>query len=117
MELIRVVIPYALISYGGPYAHVALFEEKFVTDLKWIKKQEFDELFAICASIPGPISAKLIIAIGSIVTRSTRGGLTAFLIFSVPSAVVLMFFGMLVKIADEKKFHKPLWIRLLLHGF
>lgn len=60
--------PYAFLSYGGPMAHIAMLEAKFVEELKWLKSEQFSELLALCQSLPGPTSTQMIMAVGSLVT-------------------------------------------------
>jgi len=33
------MLPYAFLSYGGPMAHIAMLEEKFIDELKWITSE------------------------------------------------------------------------------
>ena len=53
MEMAKEVWPYGFITFGGPMAHIGMFRDKFVNQLKWMGRDQFEELFAICQSLPG----------------------------------------------------------------
>lgn len=108
---------YGFNSFGGPLAHVAQFKDNFVVKLKWISNEKFLELFALCQTLPGPTSTQLIIAMGSLFTQSTFGGIAGFLVFSVPSATIMLLFGILFDYAFQINFAPPHWLSMLLHGF
>jgi chromate transporter len=79
------------LSFGGPAAHLGLLERVFVRENAWVTPQHFSELIALTSALPGPASAKLVIAVGTFYSQSILGGLSTFLAFSAPSAVILMF--------------------------
>ena len=43
-------------TFGGGYAMIALLENQFVSEKKWIEKDEFLDIIAIAESTPGPIA-------------------------------------------------------------
>ena len=45
-----------LMCGGGGYAMIAVFENEFVSNKKWIEHEEFTDLIAIAESTPGPIA-------------------------------------------------------------
>ncbi|MCQ2770314.1 MAG: chromate transporter [Clostridia bacterium] len=45
-----------LFTFGGGYAMIAIFENEFVSNKKWIDKDEFVDIVAIAESTPGPIA-------------------------------------------------------------
>jgi chromate transport protein ChrA len=51
--------PLALITFGGPPAHIALLHDRFVVQRKWLSETLFVELFAIGSALPGPASTQL----------------------------------------------------------
>lgn len=85
--------------------------------LKWIKQEKFVELFALCQSLPGPTSTQLMIAMGSLFTQSAIGGFIAFLMFSLPSALVMMLFGFVFSYIFNVNEVPPQWLDMILHGF
>jgi chromate transporter len=51
-------------TFGGPAAHIALFEDEFVRRRGWVTREEFLALNAAAQLIPGPNSTELAIHIG-----------------------------------------------------
>ena len=51
-------------TFGGPAAHIALFEDEFVRRRGWLTREEFLALNAAAQLIPGPNSTELAIHIG-----------------------------------------------------
>lgn len=80
-----------LASFGGPIAHLGYFREEFVARRRWLSEAEFAQLLAICQALPGPASSQLGFAVG-LLRGGWRGGLLAFLGFTLPSA--LLMFGL-----------------------
>lgn len=91
-ETFRVALRLGLTSFGGPIAHVGYFRREYVERRGWLDEQAFGDLVALCQSLPGPASSQLGIAIG---TRRAGmlGGLTAWLGFTLPSAVAMTLFA------------------------
>lgn len=86
-EVGRVFLWLGLIAFGGPAAHIALFEDECVRRLRWIDRQRFLDLLALANLVPGPTSTELAIHIGR-----TRAGWPGLLVggaaFIAPSAVL-----------------------------
>ena len=80
-----------LTSFGGPIAHLGYFREEFVVRRRCLSEAEFAQLLAICQALPGPASSQLGFAVG-LLKGGWRGGLLAFLGFTLPSA--LLMFGL-----------------------
>ena len=81
-----------LTSFGGPVAHLGYFREEFVERRKWLGDKTYSDLVALCQLLPGPASSQVGIALG-ISKGGLRGGLAAWLGFTLPSAVALTAFG------------------------
>ena len=45
-----------LFTFGGGYAMIALLEEEFIQQKKWLDKDEFLDMAAIAESTPGPVA-------------------------------------------------------------
>lgn len=43
-------------TFGGGYAMVALLQNEFVEEKKWVTKEEFLDMVAIAESTPGPVA-------------------------------------------------------------
>ena len=82
-----------LTSFGGPTAHLAYFRNEFVTRRGWLSERSYADLVALCQFLPGPASSQVGIALG--LSRSGYpGAFTAWLGFTLPSAVFLMIFAL-----------------------
>jgi len=84
-----------LTSFGGPTAHIGYFRETFVARRKWLTDQAYADLVALCQFLPGPASSQIGFAIG-LKRGGWGGGLAAWLGFTMPSAIVLIVFGLTV---------------------
>ena len=98
-EVFGVALRLGLTSFGGPIAHLGYFRREYVERRAWVDDHAFADLVALCQSLPGPASSQLGIAIG---TRRAgmRGGLAAWLGFTLPSAVAMTAFALLATRLD-----------------
>ena len=78
--------------FGGPIAHIGYFRNEFVTRRKWLDEAAFGDLLALCQFLPGPASSQLGFSIG-LARAGYRGGLAAWLGFTLPSAVLMVLFA------------------------
>lgn len=88
-----VALRLGLTSFGGPVAHVGYFRDEYVSKRNWISEERFGELMALSQFIPGPGSSQLGAAIGH-ERAGLLGGLAAWVGFTLPSALVLLFVAM-----------------------
>lgn len=58
-EIVADYSPLALITFGGPAAHIAILHDRFVVNKRWLSEKMFTELFAISSALPGPASTQL----------------------------------------------------------
>ncbi|EPR9357333.1 chromate efflux transporter, partial [Pseudomonas aeruginosa] len=80
-------------SFGGPIAHLGYFRDEFVVRRQWLSERSYADLVALCQFLPGPASSQVGIALG--LSRSGyRGALAAWLGFTLPSAIALIFFAL-----------------------
>lgn len=79
-------------SFGGPIAHLGYFREEFVVRRRWLDEKSYADLVALCQFLPGPASSQVGIALG-ILRAGISGGLTAWLGFTLPSALLLTLFA------------------------
>ena len=82
-----------LTSFGGPVAHFGYFHEEYVERRRWVDEGTFADLLALSQAFPGAASSQLGFAIG-MVRGGLRGGLAAWLGFTLPSAVILTTLGL-----------------------
>ena len=82
-----------LTSFGGPVAHLGYFRDEFVQRRQWLTEHSYADLVALCQFLPGPASSQVGMALG-LMRAGMPGALAAWLGFTLPSALVLAFFGL-----------------------
>lgn len=80
-------------AFGGPAAHVGLFQKVFVERLHWMSAEVFTELFAVCQCMPGPSSTQLSFALGT-TKKGVAGGLLSGILFQYPGAFMMTALGL-----------------------
>lgn len=88
-----------LTSFGGPIAHLGYFRDEYVRRRKWLDDHEYADLVALAQFLPGPASSQVGIGVG-IMRAGLLGGLVSFLGFTLPSAIALAVFALLMQGAD-----------------
>lgn len=83
-------------SFGGPIAHLGYFRQTFVEKCNWLSDAQYADTVALCQFLPGPASSQVGMAIGWY-RAGLVGTLAAWLGFTLPSAVVLMGFAVLLQ--------------------
>ncbi|KAH6606694.1 chromate transporter [Trichoderma cornu-damae] len=73
-------------AFGGPPVHFKIWHDKFVTKLKWIDDQLFQELFGVAQALSGPGSTKMLYCI-NLIHDGLFGALIGFLVWSLPGAL------------------------------
>ena len=82
-----------LTSFGGPVAHFGYFHDEYVQRRRWVDEGTFADLLALSQAFPGAASSQLGFAVG-MVRGGLRGGLAAWLGFTLPSAIILTSVGL-----------------------
>jgi chromate transporter len=86
-ELAILFFKLGTIAFGGPAAHIALFETEVVGKRRWIDRQQFLDLLGAANLIPGPTSTETAISIGY--ARAGWPGLcVAGACFIIPAALI-----------------------------
>ena len=86
-ELAFLFLKLGTIAFGGPAAHIALFETEVVGKRRWIDRQQFLDLLGAANLIPGPTSTETAIAVGY--ARAGWPGLcVAGACFIIPAALI-----------------------------
>ncbi|KQZ13710.1 chromate transporter [Mesorhizobium sp. Root554] len=83
-----------LISFGGPVAHLGYFRDEFVTRRRWVDDRHYADLVSLCQFLPGPASSQVGFSLGLLRGNGLIGGLAAWLGFTLPSAVLMLGFGL-----------------------
>ncbi|SJN11161.1 Chromate transport protein ChrA [Leucobacter sp. 7(1)] len=91
-EVFRAFAKLGVTSFGGPVAHLGYFREELVARRKWVSEAQYAELVALCQFLPGPASSQVGFALGFI-RSGPLGALAAWTAFSLPSALLLVLFG------------------------
>ena len=81
-----------LSSFGGPIAHIGYFRNVFVKQKNWLDEKTYIDFVTLCNFLPGPSSSQVGMSIGYHF-KGISGSLLAWLGFTFPSAIILMFFG------------------------
>jgi chromate transporter len=93
VEIFKAFLKLGLSSFGGPIAHLGYFKNEFVEKRKWLGGQAYADLVSLCQFLPGPASSQVGMALG--LSRGGIGGaLLAWLGFTLPSAILLVVFGL-----------------------
>ncbi|QDK40913.1 chromate transporter [Bacteriovorax stolpii] len=109
LEIFLTFLRLGLTAFGGPIAHLSYFHEEFVKKKKWLDEHSYADLVALCQFLPGPASSQVGMAIG--LNRSgLLGALAAWLGFTLPSAVLLIMFGLGMTYFNLQSHHN------ILHG-
>jgi len=77
------------ISFGGPAGQIAIMHEYLVEKKKWISEKKFLHALNYCMLLPGPEAQQLATYTGWLL-HGTKGGLTAGLLFILPSIFILL---------------------------
>jgi chromate transporter len=93
LEVLLVFLRLGLTSFGGPIAHLGYFRDEFVTKRKWLSEHAYADLVSLCQFLPGPASSQVGMAIGYS-RLGIWGTILAWIGFTIPSAVVLILFGL-----------------------
>ncbi len=109
-SVLREFFQLGLTSFGGPSAHIAFFRERFVEKLKWLTDQEFADLLALCQFLPGPASSQFGLAVGWKKAGWT-GALAAWIGFTLPSAMVMAGFGVILVSLGGEDVANAGWLR------
>lgn len=95
-EVFWVFLRLGLTSFGGPVAHLGYFREVLVLRRRWLSDAAYAEVVAICQLLPGPASSQVGMALG-LMRAGPLGALGAWLGFTLPSALLLTLFALLVQ--------------------
>ncbi|WP_130617236.1 chromate efflux transporter [Dyella amyloliquefaciens] len=108
-EVFLAFLSLGLCSFGGPIAHLGYFRRAFVEQRRWLDDAHYSQLLALCQFLPGPASSQLGFSIG-LQRAGWRGGIAAFLGFTLPSALLMLAF------AWWAPYLHGVWGQSLLHG-
>ncbi len=87
-RFLRDVLTLSFLSFGGPYAHISLMLDLFVRRRKYLTKEEFLEINALCSALPGPSSTQTVAAIGYQIGGVSLAA-TSLLIWVLPASILM----------------------------
>lgn len=106
-EVFRAALRLGLTSFGGPIAHLGYFEQTYVRRLGWLTGAEYAGLVALCQTLPGPTSSQVGFLVG-LHKGGIRGAIAAWAGFTLPSALLMYAFAILVPRSDSPLLHAAL---------
>jgi chromate transporter len=93
VQVFLVFLKLGFTAFGGPVAHIAFFREEFVVRKRWMTESDYAEIVALCQFLPGPASSQVGLTIG-LSRGGYLGSLAAWLGFTMPSAILLLFLAL-----------------------
>jgi len=93
-SIFRIFLKLGLTSFGGPIAHLGYFRNEFVLRRQWLDDARYGDLVALCQFLPGPASSQVGFALGVLRGGGLRGGLAAWVGFTLPSALLMFAFAL-----------------------
>ncbi len=103
IELAKTFLKIGILSFGGPYAHISLFEDELINNKKLISTQSFEKGVGLCQILPGPISTQLAIYIG-LKINGYLGGLISGISFIIPGFISVLALSFFWQIGSGSKF-------------
>src|SRR6184192_4797359 len=91
-DVLLIFLKLGLSCFGGPIAHIGYFRQEFVVRRRWLDEQAYADLVALCQFLPGPASSQVGFSLG-LMRAGYFGGLAAWVGFTLPSAIALVFFA------------------------
>jgi chromate transporter len=93
IQVFLVFLKLGFTAFGGPVAHIAFFREEFVVRKRWMTESDYAEIVSLCQFLPGPASSQVGLTIG-LSRAGYLGSLAAWLGFTMPSAILLLFLAL-----------------------
>lgn len=92
-EVLLAFLRLGFTSFGGPVAHIGYFRTEFVDRRRWLDDAAYAEYVALAQFLPGPASSQVGLALGAH-RAGLPGSLAAWIGFTLPSAVIMIAFGL-----------------------
>ncbi len=86
-DLAKLFLKLGTIGFGGPAAHLAMFEDEVVKKRRWMTHEHFLDLYGATNLIPGPNSTEMTIHIGR-ERAGWKGMIVAGLSFILPAVII-----------------------------
>ena len=105
-EVALLFLKLGLITFGGPAAHIAIFEDEVVSKRKWMTHQHFLDLVGATNLFPGPNSTEMAIHTGY-QRAGVAGLLTAGICFTLPAVIITGIFAYIYAVYGNLPDVKP----------
>lgn len=92
LRLFSLFLYLGCISFGGPTAHLALFQKELIDKRDWMSTTAYMQLVSLCQILPGPTSSQVGMALGYH-CAGYGGAFFAWLGFTLPAALLLASIG------------------------
>jgi chromate transporter len=109
LDVFLIFLRLGLTSFGGPVAHIGYFRTEFVARRHWLDEADYAAIVGFCQFLPGPASSQVAMVLGHR-RAGVMGLLAAWIGFTLPSAVLMALFALLLSRLGDVS-HAP-W----LHG-
>ncbi|WP_291426964.1 chromate efflux transporter [Deinococcus sp.] len=94
-EVFLTFLRLGLTSFGGPVAHLGFYRSEFVERRRWLSDAQYADTVALAQFLPGPASSQVGFATGFLLA-GWPGALAAWTGFTLPSALLMFGFALLV---------------------
>lgn len=91
-DIFRAFVLMGWTAFGGPAAHIGIFQKVFVDGKRWISSTIFAELLSLGQCLPGPTSTQVSFALG-VTQRGVSGGLLSGGLFQYPGLILMTLAG------------------------
>lgn len=89
LEMFVTFLKIGAFTFGGGFAMLPIMEREFVTNRKWVKKEDFVDIIVLSQSFPGVLAVNSSTFIGNKIF-GLKGALLALLGVSIPSITVIL---------------------------
>lgn len=89
-ELALLFLRLGTVAFGGPAAHIGMFEEEVIRRRQWLTHEEFLDLLGVASLVPGPTSTQMAAYVGR-----KRAGILGLMVagacFVLPASIMVAF--------------------------
>lgn len=102
---------------GTQSAQVEFLYQVFVREKSWVSPSQFKEIRELCWALPGPTVIQIVVSLTMLLTKSPLVGFMSFIIFTIPSILVLSLLGWFASEYATPHTEFPTQVKLLFLGF
>lgn len=113
----RTIAKVSIKCIGNQNTQLEYLYRVFVRDKGWVSSSQFLEMKDLCLALPGPTVIQIVVSLTMLLTKSPWVGFVSFIIFSIPSILVLSTLGWLASRYATPESEFPTQIKLVFLGF